>query len=281
MYRSGGSRVQALKTLEPIAENVGPVARGVITDLEAADDTADLKGLLEAYERSLILAALGAVGGRQRSAAALLRILPTTLNEKMKRLGIRSHRVQKQAPAAAHPVCATLTWKGSLPPGGTLEIRGLNGPVRIEASEGGDDQIEVLATRKGPRTVFSAIEVKVVEHKGGVTVCAVCQGPGDAVSRRLDSRVSRVVANVRVELVAKVPPGVHVVASTVNDDIEVVGLASNVDAGTANGHVRFLAAPPPLRGASAKHGSHGSGDDVEGSGDAEDDSPGDAVAVVT
>jgi hypothetical protein len=270
-----------LKTLEPIAENVGPVGRGVIKDLEAADDASDLKGLLEAYERSLILAALGAVGGRQRSAAALLRILPTTLNEKMKRLGIRSHRVQKQAPAAAHPVCASLTWKGSLPPGGTLEIRGLNGPVRIEASESGDDQIEVLASRKGPRTVFSAIEVKVVEHKGGVTVCAVCQGPGDVVSRRLDSRVSRVVANVRVELVARVPPGVHVVASTVNDDIEVVGLASNVEAGTANGHVRFLAAPSSQRGVPGRRGSQGGSDEADGSGDAEGEPSRDVAAVAT
>jgi hypothetical protein len=223
-----------LKIAEPLSEYDGAPEPGEIS--------ADLKGLLEAYERSLILAALGAVGGRQRSAAALLRILPTTLNEKMKRLGIGRHRVHRAAPPAGDELCASLRWTGTLPPGGTLEIRGLNGPVRIEPSEG--EQIEVLASRRGSRAVFSAIEVKVVEHGRGVTVCAVCQGQDAAQPRRFDPRLSRSLANVHVDLVARVPPGVHVVASTVNDDIEVVGLASNVEAGTANGHVRFLAAAP-------------------------------------
>jgi len=221
---------------------VEPVLEGG-SDVGPAESSADLKVLLEAYERSLILAALGAVGGRQRSAAALLRILPTTLNEKMKRLGIGRQRVHRSVAPAGDAVCASLRWTGRLPPGGTLEIRGLNGPVRIEASD--DDQIEVLATRRGARAVFSAIEVRIVEHGRGVTVCAVCQGQDAAQPRRLGLRLSRSVPNVRVDLVARVPPGVHVVAGTVNDDIEVVGLSSNVEAGTANGHVRFLAAAPP------------------------------------
>ncbi len=202
----------------------------------------DLRGLLEAYERSVILAALGVVGGRQRSAAELLRILPSTLHEKMKRLGIRAQRIHKLATARGPDVAASLRWTGSLPPGGTLEVRGLNGPVRIVAGDG--DELEILASRKGPRAIFSAIEVKIVEHERGVTVCAVCQGLDAAAPRRLERRLSRGVAGVRVELLARVPPGVHVVASTVNDDIEVVGLTSNVDAGTANGRVRFLSAPP-------------------------------------
>ena len=214
---------------------------------ELAPEASDLKGLLEAYERSIIHAALGTVGGRQRSAAELLRILPTTLNEKMKRLGIRPHRVHKVHPRTSGEVSASLHWKGSLPPGGTLELRGLNGPIRIEAGDG--DGIEVQAVRRGPRGVFSAIEIKIVEHSRGVTVCAVGQGLDAAAPRRLERRASRAVATVRVDLVARVPPGVHVVASTVNDDIEVVGLGSNVEAGTANGHVRFLPAPPRTAGA--------------------------------
>jgi DNA-binding NtrC family response regulator len=47
-----------------------------------------LKARLEEYERSLILEALEASGGHQRRAAARLGILPTTLHEKMKRLGL-------------------------------------------------------------------------------------------------------------------------------------------------------------------------------------------------
>jgi DNA-binding NtrC family response regulator len=48
----------------------------------------DLKALLESYERSLIIEALTASGGHQRRTAARLGVLPTTLHEKMKRLGL-------------------------------------------------------------------------------------------------------------------------------------------------------------------------------------------------
>jgi DNA-binding NtrC family response regulator len=47
-----------------------------------------LKALLDAYERRLIEEALAASNGNQRRAAAALGLLPTTLHEKMKRLGL-------------------------------------------------------------------------------------------------------------------------------------------------------------------------------------------------
>jgi DNA-binding NtrC family response regulator len=47
-----------------------------------------LKTLLEDYERHLILEALQATRGNQRQAAFALGILPTTLHEKLKRLGL-------------------------------------------------------------------------------------------------------------------------------------------------------------------------------------------------
>ena len=49
----------------------------------------DLRSRLLAYERHLISAALARTGGNQRRAARLLGILPTTLHEKRKRLGLR------------------------------------------------------------------------------------------------------------------------------------------------------------------------------------------------
>jgi DNA-binding NtrC family response regulator len=47
-----------------------------------------LKALVSAYERQLIETALAATDGNQRRAAASLGLLPTTLHEKMKRLGL-------------------------------------------------------------------------------------------------------------------------------------------------------------------------------------------------
>ena len=56
----------------------------------AGDEQVDLKSRLLAYERDLISAALTESGGNQRRAARQLGILPTTLHEKMKRLGLRA-----------------------------------------------------------------------------------------------------------------------------------------------------------------------------------------------
>ena len=52
-------------------------------------DRPTLKGLLESYERELIESALAETAGNQRQAAFRLGLLPTTLHEKMKRLGLR------------------------------------------------------------------------------------------------------------------------------------------------------------------------------------------------
>ena len=58
-----------------------------------------LKALMNDYERRLILDALNASGWHQRRAAAHLRVLPTTLLEKMKRLGIRRARAVDPMPS--------------------------------------------------------------------------------------------------------------------------------------------------------------------------------------
>jgi DNA-binding NtrC family response regulator len=61
-----------------------------------------LKRLVDDYERQLILGALERVGGNQRRAAAELGVLPTTLNEKMRRLGLRAcDRTVSDEPAPA------------------------------------------------------------------------------------------------------------------------------------------------------------------------------------
>jgi DNA-binding NtrC family response regulator len=56
-----------------------------------------LRNLMDAYERRLIEEALRTTGGNQRRAAQALGVLPTTLHEKMKRLGL----VKRPKPTAA------------------------------------------------------------------------------------------------------------------------------------------------------------------------------------
>ena len=57
--------------------------------IETGPAMGGLKERVAAYERRLIQEALWLAGGNQRRAAAALGCLPTTLNEKMRRLGLR------------------------------------------------------------------------------------------------------------------------------------------------------------------------------------------------
>jgi DNA-binding NtrC family response regulator len=62
---------------------------------------APLPVLVREYEKRLIAGALAAAHGSQRRAAAVLGVLPTTLNMKMKRLGLRA----TGRPGASSEIC--------------------------------------------------------------------------------------------------------------------------------------------------------------------------------
>jgi DNA-binding NtrC family response regulator len=68
--------------------------------LHARGPRMTLRELVDAYERRLIEEALRATGGNQRRAARTLGVLPTTLHEKMKRLGL-ARRADAAAPSMA------------------------------------------------------------------------------------------------------------------------------------------------------------------------------------
>lgn len=80
------NRLEALKVL---ANSILAEAASLETNLELTDAVnVDLAGEVQRYEADLIRTALIRTGGRQRRAAALLSIKPTTLHEKMKRYGM-------------------------------------------------------------------------------------------------------------------------------------------------------------------------------------------------
>ncbi len=60
-----------------------------------------LKSLVDSYERRLIEDALAASEGNQRRAARALGVLPTTLHEKMKRLGLIRRELPAEQPLSA------------------------------------------------------------------------------------------------------------------------------------------------------------------------------------
>jgi len=73
--------------------SVDDVAEGLeISRTRARRAATSFKTLLDDYERSLIRAALEATSDNRNRAALKLCLLPTTLHEKMKRLGLLSLR---------------------------------------------------------------------------------------------------------------------------------------------------------------------------------------------
>jgi len=101
--------------LEVIADEVKGLVKDLVEDLRqrveayqrelgvSADEhhAKDLKTKLEEYERELVFSALKACGMNQLLAAKLLGVLPTTLSEKMKRLGLRGYMRRRPAKAEA------------------------------------------------------------------------------------------------------------------------------------------------------------------------------------
>lgn len=69
---------------------------------EPSIDRRTLKERVDEYERTLLVSALKATGGHQRRAARALGLLPTTLCEKLKRLGLRGATLS-EPPAEARP----------------------------------------------------------------------------------------------------------------------------------------------------------------------------------
>jgi hypothetical protein len=144
------------------------------------------------------------------------------------------------APAAPQEA-APFRWTGTVEAGRTVEIRGVNG--RISAVPSDDATVRVEATRQARRADPGSVRIEVVQHPGGVTLCAVYPTPPGS-RRQNECRPGGGQNNIRdndtqVNFVVRVPAGVRFEGHTVNGGVEVDGLASDVRAATVNGSVRI------------------------------------------
>jgi hypothetical protein len=130
-------------------------------------------------------------------------------------------------------------WRGTLDRGQTIEIRGVNGDVRAVPSQ--DGAVHVNADRHGRRDDPMSVRIEVVEHGGGVTICAVYPTPENA-RRENECRPGGGRNNVhrndvQVDFTVQVPAGILFEGATVNGELIVDGLDSDVKANTVNGDV--------------------------------------------
>jgi regulatory Fis family protein len=194
----------------------------------------DLKTLVENYERELILAALAASGGRQRAAASLLQVLPTTLNEKMRRFGLRASSPSPEAQGGpAAETCDEFRWRGKLAAGKTLELKSIHGAIDLAPATNG--HVSVVATRRRPADLPMTMDVRVAESPDAVVI-SVVPAPGTVPT---DGRKRASRADLRVDFEVRVPKGVRVVARTFRGDVEIRGPLYDVDAETYSGSVRL------------------------------------------
>lgn len=157
-----------------------------------------------------------------------------------------------------------VVWQGWAPAGQTVEINNVNGNVRAEEVPG--DEIEVIALKRGTGDP-ARVSIQVVEHKGGVTICAVypdarrddpfeCRpshGGGFRVASTSDSEArirwdnggggDVLLNDLRVDFLVRVPKGLRFLGRTVNGAISTQLFDQDVEAHTVRGDVDFAMNP--------------------------------------
>ena len=136
-------------------------------------------------------------------------------------------------------------WNGPVGPGQTVEVKGINGNITAEAT--GGNEVQVVALKSSRKSDVNSVQVKVVPHSGGVTICALYPNPsGELQDCDTDSNESRRSTNhrvqnndVQVDFTVKVPARVAFVGKTVNGEISATALSGNVVTRTINGSIRI------------------------------------------
>jgi DUF4097 and DUF4098 domain-containing protein YvlB len=136
-------------------------------------------------------------------------------------------------------------WNGAVAPGQSIEIKGINGDIRAEAASG--NEVQVLATKTSRRSDVNQVQIKVVQHAGGVTICALYPSESgntnDCVVEDGESRNksgNNVKNNdVRVDFTVRVPARVGFIGRTINGEVSANALTGNVVAKTINGSIRI------------------------------------------
>ncbi len=130
-------------------------------------------------------------------------------------------------------------WQGRLAPGKTIEIKGVNGDIEAAPATGSD--VEVTGVKTSRHRDPKEVEIKVVEHAEGVTICAVYPsswGHANQCAPGSEGHLSSRDNDVDVHFTVRVPAGVRLAARTVNGSVEALDLSAEVDVSTVNGSIK-------------------------------------------
>jgi hypothetical protein len=151
-----------------------------------------------------------------------------------------------------------MRWHGWTPGGQVVEINNVQGNVRAESTTG--DEIEVIALKRGTGDP-SEVSIEVVEHKGGVTICAVypnanaehpyeCRpshGGGFRLAATSDSEAhirwdnggggDVILNDLRVDFIVRLPKRLRFIGRTVDGEVSVHVMEQDVEAHSVRGNV--------------------------------------------
>ena len=137
------------------------------------------------------------------------------------------------------PIVIDFDWSGVVDPGDVIEIKGTNGSINASLATG--NEVVVTAEKEGDQSDPATVDIEVVTHAGGVTICAVYPdvpgqppnvcAPGNQA--RLNSRDN----DVEVTFTVAVPADVNFDALTVNGVVTGTNLQSDAAAIVVNGGV--------------------------------------------
>lgn len=149
-------------------------------------------------------------------------------------------------------------WHGWMPVGQVVEINNVNGNVRAEAASG--DEIEVVALKRGTGDPAD-VSIEVVEHKGGVTICAVypnantdhpfeCRpshGGGFRLAATSDSEAhirwdnggggDVILNDLRVDFIVRLPKRLRFIGRTVDGEVAAHIVDQDVEVHSVRGNV--------------------------------------------
>ena len=145
--------------------------------------------------------------------------------------------------AAGAPLRAqdsALDWSESMRSGQILEVKTVVGDVRVVLASG--NEARVVATKRGRRSDFDEVEVRVVEERDGFTLCVVYgsrRGSRDGCdnSGGNDRSRGRRSIDVEVDFEVRLPAGVEFIGASVTGDVDVEDVRSDVSVSSVSGDI--------------------------------------------
>jgi hypothetical protein len=141
-------------------------------------------------------------------------------------------------------------WAGRIAQGKAIEIKGVNGDIEALAASG--TEVEVIARKHARRSDPASVSVMVVEHDGGVTICAMYPTPTRSYRRGSqrdngpnecrpggEGRMNVRDNDVQVAFTVRVPANIRFIANNVNGPVFATSLRSDIEAYTVNGRINL------------------------------------------